>query len=171
MTNREEILKDTDTIEKLTFQQVESRYTRVIIINTAIAYLLIMIVSSVLMLLDNFNENIIIFISSVATIAIIGIINIAIAGKACRFKGYALREKDITFRKGLFFHSIITIPFCKVQQVSISQNPIARLFGLYSINISNASAWQSSISIPGLTRTRAEQIKDFVTNKLNDAAK
>ena len=68
--------------------------------------------------------------------------------KACAFMGFALREHDITWRTGIIFPSVTTIPFCKIQQVSIRQNPVSRLFGLYSVHIVNGAQMMADTAIP-----------------------
>lgn len=171
MNNRQELLNDTDTIESLTFKGVEKTYSRVVMINTALSYLLIMTAPLMLMLFGLDGSDLKILIISECIFLAAAIINLIIASRACKYMGYALREKDITYRKGVFFHNIRTMPFSKIQQVSISQNPILRIFGLYSVELTNASAWLSSITIPGLAQSEAELLKQHITRKLNDAAK
>ena len=69
---------------------------------------------------------------------------------------------DITYRSGLFFPTIVTIPLCKVQQVSIQQNPISKIFGLYSIAIVNGAQFEAETVIPGLTKARADEMKIII---------
>lgn len=94
-----------------------------------------------------------------AAILVSFIINLTILRKAYRFKGYALREHDITYRSGVIFPKITTVPFSRIQQVSISQNPISKHFGLCSIDIVNGAQGMSSLVVHGLPVIRQKKSK------------
>lgn len=81
-------------------------------------------------------------------------------------RGYALREKDLAFRKGWLFRSVTLVPFMRVQHAEVTQGPLSRMFGLAKLKVFTAGGSQSDISIPGLTLDRANQLKRFVLNKL-----
>ena len=82
-----------------------------------------------------------------------------------------IREHDITYRSGIIFPSVTTVPFCKIQQVSIRQNPVSRLFGLYSVAVVNGAQLMTETAIPGLTRERAEEIKAFLIERVGNESK
>ncbi len=84
-----------------------------------------------------------------------------------KWKGYALRERDLAYKKGWLFRSIILVPFKRVQHAEVSQGPLARMFGLARLKVYTAGGNQSDLSIPGLTLERAEQLKRFVLKKLD----
>lgn len=85
-----------------------------------------------------------------------------------RKKGYALREKDILYKSGLIWKSITTIPFSRIQHCEVKEGPIERLFGLSSLHIYTAGGSSSDIDIPGLHPQGAQDIKQFVLQKIND---
>lgn len=92
--------------------------------------------------------------------------NAVLARKMYSMRGYALRDKDISYRRGLFFTTVTTVPYSKIQQVSLRMNPISRFFGLYYVDVVNGSqATMNSITIPGLTLEKAEQMKSLLMNK------
>jgi membrane protein YdbS with pleckstrin-like domain len=78
-------------------------------------------------------------------------------------RGYALRELDISYKKGWIFFSHITIPFNRVQHSEISQGPVDRYFGLVTLNIYTAGGSSSDLSIPGLEREEAQRLRDFIS--------
>lgn len=53
--------------------------------------------------------------------------------KNYKWQGYALREKDILFRKGYIFRKTTAIPFNRVQHCEIRQGPIERLLDRKSV--------------------------------------
>ena len=97
--------------------------------------------------------------------------NLLILPKAYNYKGFVIREHDITFRSGIIFPSVITVPFCKIQQVSVCQNPVTRLFGLYSVDLVNGAQLLATIRIPGLTEERADKVKALVIESIKNENK
>jgi len=85
--------------------------------------------------------------------------------KDYKIRGYALREKDIIYRKGVLFKSTIVIPFNRVQHVEVKQGPIERYFGLHTLAIYTAGGESSDLSIPGLSGETAQQMKEFIVQK------
>lgn len=162
MTNTQLTIEDITPIEDLNYEGVDPRYRSVQIILTALLYVLFAALALFLLLLD----DILWFILAEAVIVIAMIVNLVIVSKAWTFKGYALRENDITYRSGVVFPKITTIPFSKMQQVSVKQNPVSKIFRLYSVEVVNGAQAMSSLSIPGLTNERANQIKSIVISKL-----
>ena len=160
----EEINERIDQVENLHYQPVEPLYRNVQMILTAITYLILAGLALLLLLLDNpvwclIAEGIII-----ASLAV----NLLILRKAWIFKGYALREYDLSYRSGIIFPTITTIPFNRIQQVGTKQNPISKLFKLYSVEAVNGAQLEAAISIPGLTEEKANQIKNIIIEKMRD---
>ncbi|MFT6997150.1 MAG: membrane protein YdbS with pleckstrin-like domain [Cryomorphaceae bacterium] len=82
-----------------------------------------------------------------------------------RKRSYALRERDLTYKKGWIFSSMITIPFNRIQHTEISRGPIERRYELSTLKIYTAGGSTSDLSIPGLEAEEAEQLKEFVAKK------
>lgn len=91
---------------------------------------------------------------------------IFLAIKGYEFEGYAIRQKDILYKSGMFFRSTIIVPFNRVQHCEMEQGPIDRLFGLAEISLFTAGGSSSDLSIPGLTQKRANELKNFITNRV-----
>lgn len=83
-----------------------------------------------------------------------------------RKRSYALRERDITYKKGWLFNSIVTIPFNRIQHTEISRGPLERKFELSTLKIYTAGGSTSDLSIPGLEVEEATQLKDYVAKKV-----
>lgn len=82
-------------------------------------------------------------------------------------RGYILREKDITYRKGWLFHSQITVPFNRIQHTEINHGPIDRLFKLCQLDIFTAGGSSSDLSISGLDPKEAAKLKEYISGKLS----
>lgn len=83
--------------------------------------------------------------------------------KSFSIRSYALRERDISYRKGWIFFSHITVPFDRVQHSEISQGPVDRYFGLVTLHVYTAGGSSSDLSIPGLPRDEAQRLRDFIS--------
>lgn len=85
--------------------------------------------------------------------------------KGFRKRSYALRDKDLTYKKGWLFSSTTTIPFNRIQHTEISQGPLERKFELCSLKIYTAGGSTSDLSIPGLENDEAQVLRDFIAQK------
>lgn len=150
-------------IDHLDFRPVSPKYKLVQIVNAAIAYTVLAALALCLL----FTGFVWWCIAAEIVIVISFIVNIIILSKAYLYKGYAIRGHDITYRSGVIFNKITTVPFAKIQQVSISQNPVTKFFGLSAVEVVNGAQGLSSIVIQGLPSKEAEQIKNLLTQRLN----
>ena len=167
MTNRQLTLSGIDRVEDLHFTPLEKSYLKAQLIKTSLAYLALMALTLSLLAWETFSYRHQVTVAAECVWLAMLVANLFLLPKAVAYKGFAIREHDITYRSGIIFPSVTTVPFRKIQQVSIRQNPVTRLFGLYAVDIVNGAQSMSSISIPGLTARTAEEIKALVTKKLS----
>lgn len=80
-----------------------------------------------------------------------------------RIKGYAIRQKDVSYKSGLIFYHMTSIPFNRIQHCEISQGPLGRLFDLASVKVYTAGGSSSDLSINGLHKERAQRLRDYIT--------
>ena len=166
MTNNqltfENIRENIDPVDELQYEVIESSYRTVQMVLTAFGYLVLAASTLFLLLLD---DSIWCIIAECLVFAA-WIVNMVIVSKAWKFKGYALRDHDISYRSGVIFPKITTVPYNRMQQVSVKQNPIAKLLNLYSVEVVNGAQTLAALTIPGLTEERANQIKSIVIDRL-----
>lgn len=84
------------------------------------------------------------------------------AGISFQFMGYALREKDITFKSGWLWRSMTTVPFNRVQHCDLKQGMLDRRFGLSKLTIYTAGGQSTDLMIPGLLPETAEKLKAYI---------
>lgn len=75
---------------------------------------------------------------------------------------YQLRERDLSLRSGAFRHRVETIPFSRVQHVSVGRGLVERSLGLATLQVSSAGP---DLSVPGLSPSDAEQIKSAIADR------
>ena len=76
--------------------------------------------------------------------------------------GYQLRQHDLSLRSGLLRHRVETIPFSRIQHVSVGRGVIERSLGLATLQVSSAGP---DIAVPGLPVADAERIKQVVATR------
>lgn len=99
-----------------------------------------------------------------AIAAVAAFVAVAVAKGFLR-RAYALREKDLTYRKGWIFTSVTTVPFNRIQHTEVSQGPLERKFKLCKLNIYTAGGSTSDLSVPGLESDEAARLRDYVAKK------
>lgn len=164
MGNRQIWLNDIEPVEALGFEKIESRYIKVIMARLVIIYFILMGCALFILMLDT-PYDAVLLVATECLLATAFAANAALVRKIYDFKGFALRNKDISYRSGIFFESVTTIPFNKIQQVSTRMNLVSRLFSLYYVDVINGSQdAMSRLTIPGLSAEKAEQLKSLLIN-------
>ena len=168
MTNRQIDLQGVDKVDELVYEHLEPKFVKVQTVLVVMGYLCVMLVPLSLLLINDFPYRMTLLIVIEAVLLLLALVNIWFVPKAYRYKGFAIREHDISYRSGLIFPKTITVPFCKIQQVNVGQGFVPRMFGLYEVDVVNGAQMLSSLAIPGLTAERANQIKELVMRKVKD---
>ena len=81
---------------------------------------------------------------------------------------YALRDRDISYKSGILFKSITTVPFIRIQHIEIDESPFSRFFNLAAISIYTAGDSSDDLGIKGVTKKEALEIKEFISQKINE---
>lgn len=80
-----------------------------------------------------------------------------------KIKGYSIRQKDVSYRSGLLFFKMTSVPLNRIQHCELSQGPLGRLFDLASVKVFTAGGATSDMVINGLTKERAQKLRDYIT--------
>lgn len=81
-------------------------------------------------------------------------------------KGYALRDKDIIYKSGVFWRTVTAIPFNRIQHVEKSSTPLDRRFDIATLQLFTAGGSGGDLKIHGLSATVAEQLRVFILDKV-----
>ncbi|NQU85357.1 MAG: PH domain-containing protein, partial [Mariniphaga sp.] len=146
-------------IEKETFNKLEKKYLTIILIRILIFFLVLSgAFISILFISEELPPVKIILLISSAIIVLIAysfIINLLGFPK----KGYLVRDKDISFQRGLITYKITTVPFNRIQHVEVNQGILAKMLKLSTVKIFTAGGNASDLSIPGLQVDIANNLK------------
>ena len=153
-------------ITKIEFKSIHKQHLKVILVNV---FLVFMVLYAVLFLADyyavfEFLENFFWMYTGLSVLFSL-ILVLKIAG--FKKRKYAIREKDISYKKGIFFRSLTTVPFNRIQHVEIDQAPISRFFGLAALSVFTAGDSSDDLKINGLLKKEAKQIKEFISNTID----
>lgn len=154
---------DTHTLpdaEAIAYQRVLPVYQKGLLISTLLAWGGIALVGVLAGLVLGWSWYFTLIPLAVCLLLSIG--NLFILGAAYRYRGYAIREHDIHTREGIIKGRRATIPYKRIQQVSIEQGMIARYLGYHNLIVWTSSMGVSEISIKGLERIEAERIKAYI---------
>ncbi|WP_196138205.1 PH domain-containing protein [Aliikangiella sp. G2MR2-5] len=92
-------------------------------------------------------------------LAPIFILSLVITYLGAKAKGYALREKDILYKRGIFWKTQTGVSFKRVQHIDLSNGPIERYFGLGSIKFFTAGGSHADLKISGLPVEITEKLR------------
>jgi uncharacterized protein len=81
-------------------------------------------------------------------------------------KGYAVRDKDIVYKSGVFWQTVTAIPFNRIQHVEKSSTPLDRRFHLATLQLFTAGGSGGDLKIHGLSAKTAEKLRTFILNKV-----
>lgn len=73
--------------------------------------------------------------------------------------GYAQRADDLLIRHGVMFRTLVVVPYGRMQMVDVQSGPLARLFGIATVQLHTASA-DTDAQIPGLRGVDASALRD-----------
>ncbi len=92
-------------------------------------------------------------------IALVSLITVFFEPRRVRSIGYRLRQDDLLFRRGILVRRMVAVPYGRMQLVDITRGPVARWLGLSDLKLVTAAA-ATGVTIPGLTETDADQLRD-----------
>ena len=79
--------------------------------------------------------------------------------------GYAVRERDIIYKSGVFWQTVTAIPFNRIQHVEKSSTPLDRRFNLATLQLFTAGGTGGDLKIHGLPAKTAEKLRFFILEK------
>jgi len=155
-------------IKNIEFKSIHKNYLKVIFLNISLFLLIIVAAFTALYIKSAkfHNEINITYIISSLTL-FFGLIMIYYYIGFSRRK-YALREKDILYKNGVLIKTITTVPFNRIQHIEIDEGLFSRMFKLASVDIFTAGNQGTDLSIKGISKEKAEKIKEYITSIINE---
>lgn len=82
---------------------------------------------------------------------------------------YQVNVEDIRVESGVLSRSARSVPYERIQDVSLEQGPLARLFGLVKVGFETGAGGKEELSLAYLTAAEGEQLRELVRARRNDA--
>ena len=150
--------------EAVNLNALQPKYWNVILLNIAAIFLIIGIALAV----------IIYFVEEIYSLAwLFGLVYVLFLGFtfllskiSFQKRGFAFREHDVIYRSGILTTNTMIIPYNRVQHVSLHEGFISRYFDLAKVEIFTAGGDSSDVSIPGIKKEQAEDIKQLLMGKI-----
>lgn len=83
--------------------------------------------------------------------------------------GYAVRNRDLIYKSGVFWRTVTAIPFNRIQHVEKSSTPLDRRFSLATLQIFTAGGAGGDLKIHGLPAKTAEKLRFFILQKIGSS--
>ena len=80
--------------------------------------------------------------------------------------GYALRERDIIFKRGYLHERTTVIPFNRIQHVTLERSFLDKILSLATLKVFTAGGSGSDISIPGISPGVAAALKKALSERI-----
>lgn len=162
-TNSSFSISELPKIQELEFTNLDKKYLKVSLIFRAIAAVIVL---TGLGLAAYFLD--VPYLEYVLISVLLVFINVFIFGYFSFYKkAFALRDKDVSYRSGLVFHAITTVPLNRIQHTEVVQGPVNRMFNLAAVHIYTAGGSSSDIVIPGLTFDNAQEVRSYINQKVS----
>jgi hypothetical protein len=159
--NPEIPLDDLPSMDNLQWQKLDARYVRRLQIEALIVTALIaagVLVAQWLPLPVDRR----VFIGSWLLVISSGLFSIAWPLLAVPRKGYAIRDKDVVYRSGVFWRTLTAVPFNRVQHVETTSTPLDRRFSQASLQLFTAGSSGGDLKIDGMPAGVAESLRVYI---------
>lgn len=153
-------------IQEIKYTTVDSKYLRIMMFNRIFVFTLMAVAFLVIHYFTNEDFDFVWQFFSIWA----GLFLVVLLYGYLKFKtlAFAVREKDIVFKRGVLVLKSTIIPFNRIQHVAINQGPLMRWMDLSNLKIFTAGGSTSDLSINGLSSEVAESIKIHITSAVSE---
>jgi membrane protein YdbS with pleckstrin-like domain len=160
-------LPEADSVD---WQSMDSRFLRRLLTQTAIAFVIIVIGVSSLQAIFNvaFAEEGI-EMSFGWLWLVIPLVAVLWPAISVPRMAYAIRDKDILYKSGVFWQTVTAVPFNRIQHVEKSSTPLDRRFEIATLQLFTAGGSGGDLKIHGLSAQTAESLRIFIIEKVGSS--
>lgn len=162
--------EDLPQVETVTWQGMDSKFTRRLLTEAALALVFVTVGVAGLQVVFNIafaDENLAINLGWLwLLVPLLAIPLLAWPLISVPRIGYALRDKDIIYKSGVFWQTVTAIPFNRIQHVEKNSTPLDRRFAIANLQIFTAGGSGGDLKIHGLPAELAERLRVFILEKV-----
>ena len=167
-TNETLNINSLPKFEEVNFSSLHKKYIKVVCINIAITLLILAIGIGVLLYFNEELQNTSSYLIFGISYFVLALIVLFSSLASVKRRGFAVREKDILYKRGLLSSTTTMIPFNRIQHVAMHEGVFSRMFDLAQIQIFTAGGSSSDIKIAGIEKEKAENIKELLMQKIQN---
>lgn len=105
------------------------------------------------------------WIAAVAVVPLAVIVqSLLLTPRRVRAIGYLDGEQELVIARGIMFRTVSTVPYGRVQSVTIGEGPIERRYGLATLELTTGASDEAP-SLPGLPRDEAERLRGLLAER------
>lgn len=150
-------------------QPLERGYLRVLRVRSAIGWLILSALAAIADGLLHWRVSTPFGVLTAMTIAF-GVNSVVVlASRRWRRWCYAFTDRELHVAHGWFLQRHTVVPVSRVQHIDVSQGPIERSAGVATLTLHTAGTEGSLVLLPGISRQRAEEIRDVIRSRISDA--
>ena len=155
--------------EPVPLQSLERGYLRVLRIRSAIGWLIVSAVAAAADAVLHWRTGVP-FAVVLGPVALLGLLStLFLAPRRWRRWGYAFTDSELHVAHGWFIRVHTVVPVSRVQHIDVAQGPIERGAGVAALTLHTAGTENSLVVLPGISRRRAEEIRDAIRGRISDA--
>ncbi|MPY23071.1 PH domain-containing protein [Shewanella sp. YLB-07] len=83
---------------------------------------------------------------------------------------FAVCDHELLMQKGIIWFKRISLPYTRLQHISLSQGPLERKLGLHTLKCFSAGSGSAEIELPGLESRTAEKLRQHLLAKAGIAS-
>ncbi|MEM9566414.1 MAG: PH domain-containing protein [Actinomycetota bacterium] len=147
------------------FEPLDPRFLRIRLTGNAVAAAIVIAVAGVLALTVPDSSGMPRWVPLLAGAGLLVLIGLIawLQTLEVRRLGYLVRDQDFSFRSGVISRSVVTVPFARIQHVSIDRGPLARAYGLATLQMRTAGS--GGLTVPGMSHETAQRLKALVADR------
>ncbi|GAA0867841.1 hypothetical protein GCM10009116_02220 [Brevundimonas basaltis] len=155
--------------ELVQLQPLERGYLRVLRIRSAIGWTILSAIAAaadaILHVRTGVSPGVV-----AGPVVLLGVLaTIVLVPRRWRRWGYAFTDSELHVARGWLTRVHTVVPVSRVQHIDVSQGPIERGAGVAVLSLHTAGTENSLVVLPGISRLRAEAIRDAIRGRISDA--
>ena len=155
--------------EPVPLQSLERGYLRVLRIRSAIGWLIVSALAAVADGVLSWRTGVPPGLLVGAAIVFGVLSTVFFVPRRWRRWGYAFTGSELHLARGWLFRLHTIVPVSRVQHIDVAQGPIERGAGVAALTLHTAGTENSLVVLPGISRRRAEEIRDAIRGRISDA--
>ena len=155
-------------IESVKFNPLDKKLLIIQLVRVAVVFLLLSGGLVTFLIFSDEQPPQFVIILVAAAIVLVAAWSAVVAVLGFPRKGYLLREKDVSYQRGLITYRVTSVPFNRIQHVEVNQGVLAKILGLSSVKIYTAGGTSGDLSVPGLPVAEAKKLKAHLSGKISE---